>query len=55
MTEYMRRIDSDLAEASVLDKIGDTDHIHVSDECITYSQESGAFNGIKIPDCSSDK
>ena len=55
MSEYMRRMDADLAEASVLDKIGDTDQIHVSDECVPYSQECMAFTGIKIPDVSSDK
>ena len=55
MSEYIRRMDADLAEASVLDKIGDTDQIHVSDECVPYSQECMAFTGIKIPDVSSDK
>ena len=55
MGEYMRRLDAQLAEASVLDKIGDTDQIHVSDECIPYSKECMAFTGIKIPECASDK
>ena len=55
MSKYMRRMDADLAEASVLDKIGDTDQKHLSDKCVPYSQECMAFTGIKIPDVSSDK
>ena len=55
MGEYMRRMDAEMAEKSILEKIGDTDHIHISDECVPYPKECMAFTGIQIPDCASDK